>query len=242
MLENPRRGRQARNFTTNVPKILDLKSSSEQIFSENCRWVTLSEAIDRTLAWTPRYRWKHHGLRLKLVTLGLGNSLLLPFSFSSIVHFTTHVQTSHKITRESRHTQWEFSHLLPNWRLPWPVKRATCTDFVSKSRTPLCFLQQFFENYNSLISVARQVWFMIACSKRSDSGERCKVKKAIKSRGGLGFIFFALLFTSHRSPLSERLEQARFMSGDAFMPHKSVCIALFPFAKYKHIKLIKILS
>ena len=30
MFENPRRGRQARNFTTNVPKILDLKSSSEQ--------------------------------------------------------------------------------------------------------------------------------------------------------------------------------------------------------------------
>ena len=34
MFENPRRGRQARNFTTNVPKILDLKSSSEQIFYE----------------------------------------------------------------------------------------------------------------------------------------------------------------------------------------------------------------
>ena len=33
MFENPRRGRQARNFTTNSPKILDLKSSSEQIFS-----------------------------------------------------------------------------------------------------------------------------------------------------------------------------------------------------------------
>ena len=32
MFENPGRGRQARNFTTNVPKILDLKSSSEQIF------------------------------------------------------------------------------------------------------------------------------------------------------------------------------------------------------------------
>ena len=39
MFENPRRGRQARNFTKNVPKILDVKSSSEQIFSENCRWV-----------------------------------------------------------------------------------------------------------------------------------------------------------------------------------------------------------
>ena len=34
--------------------------------------------------------------------------------------------------------------------------------------------------------------FGIACSKRSDSGERCEVKKAMKSRGGLGreaFIF-----------------------------------------------------
>ena len=34
IFENPRRGT-ARNFTTNVPKILDLKSSSEQIFSKN---------------------------------------------------------------------------------------------------------------------------------------------------------------------------------------------------------------
>ena len=32
MFENPRRGRQAKSFTTNVSKILDLKSSSEQIF------------------------------------------------------------------------------------------------------------------------------------------------------------------------------------------------------------------
>ena len=32
MLENARRSRQARNFATNVPKILDLRSSSEQIF------------------------------------------------------------------------------------------------------------------------------------------------------------------------------------------------------------------
>ena len=38
------------NFTTNVPKILDLKSSSEQIFSENCRWVPLnrSTSVDNT--------------------------------------------------------------------------------------------------------------------------------------------------------------------------------------------------
>ena len=32
LFKNPRRGRQAINFTTNVPKILDLKLSSEQIF------------------------------------------------------------------------------------------------------------------------------------------------------------------------------------------------------------------
>ena len=37
--ENPWTGRQARNLTTNVPRILDLKSPSEQIFSKNCRWV-----------------------------------------------------------------------------------------------------------------------------------------------------------------------------------------------------------
>ena len=32
MFEDHRRGRKARNFTKNVSKILDLKSSSEQIF------------------------------------------------------------------------------------------------------------------------------------------------------------------------------------------------------------------
>ena len=45
MFKNPRRGRQARNCATNVPKILDLKSSSEQIFSENWRWVPLTTQL-----------------------------------------------------------------------------------------------------------------------------------------------------------------------------------------------------
>ena len=45
MFENPSRGMQAKNFTTNVPKILDLKSSSEQMFSENCRWVPLISVV-----------------------------------------------------------------------------------------------------------------------------------------------------------------------------------------------------
>ena len=42
MFENPRRGRKARKFTTNVPKFLDLKSSTEQIVAENWRWVPLT--------------------------------------------------------------------------------------------------------------------------------------------------------------------------------------------------------
>ena len=30
------------------------------------------------------------------------------------------------------------------------------------------------------------MWLKLACSKRSDIGERCEVKKAMKRRGGLG--------------------------------------------------------
>ena len=51
MFENPRRGRQARNFGKNFPKILDLKSSSEQIFSENCRWVPLKTDFEHSPWW-----------------------------------------------------------------------------------------------------------------------------------------------------------------------------------------------
>ena len=50
------RGRQARNFTTNVPKILDLKSSSEQIFFENWRWVPLfiyGTNVSISRSWIP---------------------------------------------------------------------------------------------------------------------------------------------------------------------------------------------
>ena len=57
VLENPRGGRQARNFTTNVPKILDLKSSSEQIFSNNWRRVPLKKAMECCcLIWIIRTR------------------------------------------------------------------------------------------------------------------------------------------------------------------------------------------
>ena len=45
MFKNPRTYRQARNLTTKISKILDLKSSSEKIFSENCRWVPLTKVV-----------------------------------------------------------------------------------------------------------------------------------------------------------------------------------------------------
>ena len=58
--ENPRRDRQARNLTTNVPKILDLKSSSEQIFSKNRRWVplTICEQKTKDCAWSGSFQHK----------------------------------------------------------------------------------------------------------------------------------------------------------------------------------------
>ena len=62
MFENPRRGRQARNFTTNVPKILDLKSPSEQIFLEHWHWVPLitsTLSLKNVLPFLNRY-----GIRL----------------------------------------------------------------------------------------------------------------------------------------------------------------------------------
>ena len=69
---------------------------------------------------------------------------------------------------------------------------------------------------------------VLACSKRSDSAERCEVKKAMKVEGDWRercsplllprFYFFALLFTSHRSPLSERLELASRLSPLTYEP------------------------
>ena len=53
MFENSRRGRQARNFTENDPKILDHKSSSEQIIFRNCRWVPLIKANSEHNTPTP---------------------------------------------------------------------------------------------------------------------------------------------------------------------------------------------
>ena len=60
-----------------------------------------------------------------------------------------------------------------------------------------------FDVAQNILSQTMYGW-RLACSKRSDSGERCEVKKAMKSRGGLSpslaFIFlrsFLLRTASH---------------------------------------------
>ena len=72
--ENPGRGAQARNLKTNVPKILDLKSSSEQILYKNCRWVPGGGGILPYITYTGKCRpkgswfwssWFRMGYRLK---------------------------------------------------------------------------------------------------------------------------------------------------------------------------------
>ena len=55
-----------------------------------------------------------------------------------------------------------------------------------KTRGNLCTELGPPVNYRELIQLAVRAQLLVACSKRSDSGERCEVKKAIKSRGGLG--------------------------------------------------------
>ena len=62
MFENPRRGRQARNFTINVPKILDLKSSSEQIFFRKLSLGAPDSAAREKKALVPRLIMIFHNI------------------------------------------------------------------------------------------------------------------------------------------------------------------------------------
>ena len=77
MFENPSRGMQANNVTTNVPKILVLKSSSEQIFYENCRWVPLSEVV--TKQQQQQQQKVIIRLKLRLKTDGFNSSIFSYF-------------------------------------------------------------------------------------------------------------------------------------------------------------------
>ena len=79
MFENPRRGRQARNCTENDPKILDLKSSAEQIIF---RKLSLGAPEELAACNKGLYTKLHTILRLLMIgpvtsaTVERSNSLL----------------------------------------------------------------------------------------------------------------------------------------------------------------------
>ena len=60
MFENPRRGRQAINFTTNVPKILDLKYAPGKFFAERDFPIQIT--------YTDQVQCLSHSRDLKFVT------------------------------------------------------------------------------------------------------------------------------------------------------------------------------
>ena len=60
--------------------------------------------------------------------------------------------------------------------------------FIDESAQSMLWLIYWHLKNSIVMPGVCWVWtcFAIACSKRSDSGEPCEVKKAMKSRGGLG--------------------------------------------------------
>ena len=88
LFENPRRGMQARKFTTNDPKILDLKSSSEQIFFRKLSLGAPASASAQNVQTTSRkisYEnytnlWTTKRFNLLLLLLSTGK---ISFSLSS---------------------------------------------------------------------------------------------------------------------------------------------------------------
>ena len=75
--------------------------------------------------------------------------------------------------------------------------------------------------------------FVVACSRRSDSGERSKKEREKNKSEGVPLLFIAI-FTSHRSPLSERLEQAIFV-GTRSKTRKGICLGKVKSKKVRKI-------
>ena len=103
MFENPRRGRQAWNFTTNVPKILDLKSSSEQIFSKNWLWVPPLQGRDH--AWEASFRREERGRKPSsfLLTLTVWHDKSVATEITRLPPSLTYmIWVTHSLTRQER--------------------------------------------------------------------------------------------------------------------------------------------
>ena len=103
MFENPRTCRQARNLTTKISKILDLKSSSEKIFSENCRWVPLKSFCEISFSVRQKIvkRQMESSPEHRVICIG-SVVFVVPFTFHSVdycFHLQTFVYVEHNIGR-----------------------------------------------------------------------------------------------------------------------------------------------
>ena len=107
MFENPRRDRQARNFTTNAPKILELKSSPEQIFSLK---LPLG-ASGITVGYTNRFCGRPVMLYSAFPQTADMIIIALLISISLVFIYFLHTTVSCKPSRELAHILVAFDHL-----------------------------------------------------------------------------------------------------------------------------------
>ena len=133
MFENRKRGKQARNFTTNVSKILDLKSSSEQIFSrkwplgapERNRVFSSRARMGNIRGWggplPPSWRKNQLDLQHKILTAmrNLGMAPVLPGFAGFVPDGLKRVYPQAKLSRVSRWGRFNNTfccgyHLHPN--------------------------------------------------------------------------------------------------------------------------------
>ena len=117
MFENPRRGRQARSYTTNAPKILDLKSSSEQIFSRKlplgapvCISIKILYLIQiLKKLWNEEIFFSNNSNSNLLLSIAIANIAITPFAvhYEKIrIHLrktATNSAKIHSLARKSEH-------------------------------------------------------------------------------------------------------------------------------------------
>ena len=166
MFENPRRGRQARNFTTNAPKILDLKSSSEQIFSRKLPLAAPAQSLrglKRTLR-SLRNSWGRLVCSMSIKMLyenvvksGSGSALTFKVRFIWI-HLTPACRPAGRPGQ-----YFQSPSLVPLEQTPWTfVLIYAVSSLFSSTQAILCWRSIFFLLVQSNLTC---MWFEVAANK-----------------------------------------------------------------------------
>ena len=129
MFQNPRRGMQARNFTTNVSKILDLKSFPEDIF----RKLTLG-APEIICAWL----WDSIGLKI--------TDSRSPVMMTGQILFSPNKQC-YRAKRIKRQLYGKYYKMFAskNDRSKWPARREFDRSSPRSGRTLSALTGRYFE-------------------------------------------------------------------------------------------------